>query len=418
MGAVEGGMVAWRHQGSRRLLLTVRVAIVVALSLSTFALVPNPRRVTAHAKRLGTWTPISVMHVARSSDRAIVLLGHAIQATNLSNADHGKPHTGRWAPTGEMTTPHGQFAMATLLSDGRVLVAGGFVHYSDIPDAELYNPRTGQWTPTGQMTTPRGQFAAATLLPSGKVLVVGPCGLPHCSNAELYDPHTGRWAPTGSVPVMRGLATLTRLRDGRVLFAGGVDLSSTSSGVGPPYLYDPRTSRWTATSNMLAARSQHTATLLRTGQVLVTGGMSGGLMSSAELYNPQTHTWTATGAMATPRSGHKAVLLTSGHVLVVGGEGPSCPSGRPPCSRSAELYNPTTGTWTRTGSITTPNCKSYDITSITALRDGAALVTGITIPCTPTTQDAKDHTHPLVLQRRIMGQGVKAHAHAARAGVA
>ncbi|WP_426752380.1 kelch repeat-containing protein [Myxococcus sp. Y35] len=67
----------------------------------------------------------------------------------------------------------------------------------------------------------------------------------------------------------------------------------------------------------MTARGNVTATRLATGQVLVTGGSaSGTVLASAELYTPATATWAATGAMAPARSGHTATLLRSGCVLV------------------------------------------------------------------------------------------------------
>ncbi|CAF1482499.1 unnamed protein product, partial [Adineta steineri] len=55
---------------------------------------------------------------------------------------------------------------------------------------------------------------------------------------------------------------------------------------------------WTITGNLSVARYSHTATVLANGSVLVTGGYTGSTyLSSAELYNPSTGTWTSTGSM-------------------------------------------------------------------------------------------------------------------------
>jgi hypothetical protein len=64
-------------------------------------------------------------------------------------------------------------------------------------------------------------------------------------------------------------------------------------------LYDPSTGAWGATSDLIQARTRHTATLLPDGRVLVTGGISvrgsydsdvvdraPGWLASAELYDP------------------------------------------------------------------------------------------------------------------------------------
>ena len=69
---------------------------------------------------------------------------------------------------------------------------------------------------------------------------------------------------------------------------------------------------------MGTGRYDHRATLLSSGKVLVTGGSGD---TSAELYDPATGTWTDTGSMSTERILHTATLLPSGKVLVAGGGG-------------------------------------------------------------------------------------------------
>src|SRR5438046_2327168 len=80
------------------------------------------------------------------------------------------------------------------------------------------------------------------------------------------------------------------------------------------------TGRWRVTGNLVTARTDHTATLLPNGQVLVAGegNNTTGLVASAELYDLATGIWTATGSMATARELHTATLLPNGQVLVAG----------------------------------------------------------------------------------------------------
>src|SRR5947208_15112399 len=73
-------------------------------------------------------------------------------------------------------------------------------------------------------------------------------------------------------------------------------------------------------------------------------------LASAELYDPSTGSWRETGSMAHERSSHTATLLPNGQVLVAGGSGDCCPV---PCWAGAELYDPATGTGNETGSMAT-----------------------------------------------------------------
>jgi hypothetical protein len=116
---------------------------------------------------------------------------------------------------------------------------------------------------------------------------------------------------------------------------------------------------------MATGRELHTATLLPSGKVLVAGGSTNGDgLASAELYDPVTGTWSATGSMTSARSFHTATLLPSGKVLVVGG----C------CGvlASAALYDPASGTWSATGSMAQGRIQH----TATLLPSGKVLVAG------------------------------------------
>ena len=132
---------------------------------------------------------------------------------------------------------------------------------------------------------------------------------------------------------------------------------------------------WSSAASMAGPREYHTATLLQNGQVLVVGGFGphdGGIgwLASAELYNPTTNTWSSAGTMAVPRQGHTATLLPNGKVLVVGGYGGTGAAGS--CLASAELYNPTTNTWSSAGDMATPR----EHHTATLLQNGRVLVAG------------------------------------------
>ena len=58
---------------------------------------------------------------------------------------------------------------------------------------------------------------------------------------------------------------------------------------------------WVNTGSMNNARDLHTASVLTNGKVLVTGGWNSSILNSAELYDPSTGTWTITGNMTYAR---------------------------------------------------------------------------------------------------------------------
>jgi hypothetical protein len=234
---------------------------------------------------------------------------------------------------------------ATLLANGKVLVVGGLGSSSVLGSCELYDPAAGTWSATGSLIHPRSAHTA-TLLSDGTVLVTGGDSGSVTATCELYNPATGTWSGTNSMSTARTVHTATLLDDGRVLVVGGDASSSLTSSLTSCEIYDPVAKTWSPTAALTAARNSHTATKLPSGLVLVAGGFdstNGGDLNSCEIFDPAINgSWSTTGSLNTPRSFHTATLLDSGLVLVTGGY-----SGNGSC----ELFDAGKGTWIATGSL-------------------------------------------------------------------
>ena len=281
---------------------------------------------------------------------------------------------------GHMKRGPGRLFRATLLGDGRVLVTGGEranVGPIVVQWAEIYDPVSGTWSSAGDMSRPRGKHTA-TVLQDGRVLIAGGVSgdvaeWASYGSSELYDPSTGVWTPTGSMSVPRYGHVAVLLTDGRVLAAGGWVIRA--GGVGSidrsAELYDPSSGTWSSAGNLVHRRALPAATLLPDGRVLVTGGTLFGAtntaVGSAEIYDPATGEWSETASMSTGRGDIPATLLEDGRVLVAGGaDGDIKPIA------SAEIYDPISETWSPAAGMDQPRFGHGAF----VLADGRVLIAG------------------------------------------
>jgi hypothetical protein len=204
------------------------------------------------------------------------------------------------------------------------------------------------------------------------------------STAEVFDPATGVFLPTlAPMNLSRAMHTATLLGNGKVLLAGG-DFA-TYPGVettNAADLYDPVARTFAAVpGGMNEARFMHSATLLADQRVLIAGGFMGSAVfvgpgtvsgifgmesNTAEIYDPVASTFTCIGghsvmlpacnpSMTHTHAGHIAVRLGAGpladQVLIAGGFGGKKIMGKAKPTNVAELFDPGTGSFVKTGKM-------------------------------------------------------------------
>ncbi len=275
------------------------------------------------------------------------------------------------APMGANRAAH----TATALGDGRVLVAGGFVEKGSAVGAELFDAGSAQFLPVVPMLETRHSHTA-TRLADGTVLIVGGYGSgPRTlAAAEIFDPRSNRFTPVGSLRTARADHVAVLLGTGQVLVAGG--LGDGWTYLSSAELYDPAARTFTPAGAMTVPRESHTAVRLAPQRVLIVGGHQGPrrnltLHTSTEIYDATTGTFTRSGDMLVRRHKHDTVRLDDGRVLVTGGADERDSDG---VYRSTEFFDPRTGTFSAGPSMQRPRYKHHG--SAVPLGDGRLLIAG------------------------------------------
>ena len=231
------------------------------------------------------------------------------------------PYTWSWAPAPNSSLPPGLSVSSASIS-GEPTMAGTYNVTVTVADSG---------SPAAQMSVP---YSIEVLNPAPPT--IDTISLPSAGAINL--PYSFTFLATG------GLAPLTWSESGALppglspLSSGGV-LSGTPTQIGSfPITVSVQDSLgqsaapqnftiqvfahgFKATGSMASSRVAHTATLLNNGKVLVAGGMdaNGIPLVTAEIYDPSNGTFTPTGSMTTARHHFAATLLPSGKVLLTGG---------------------------------------------------------------------------------------------------
>lgn len=224
-----------------------------------------------------------------------------------------------------------------------------------------------------QQASQAGDRAAhtATQLADGSILVTGGCVVDGCGIASsdvLVVGADGRTVTAGApMSVPRTNHTATLLYDGRVVIAGGF-MGEGEGVTGSIDVLDVGAGTTTAAASAMA-RGGHAAALLPDGRVLIVGGDSGddGFTASAEIFDPMTGSLAAASPLPWRADALEASTLHDGRVLVTGGR-----VARETGTTSAALYDPVRGAWTEVGGLSVPRFKHFQVT----MADGRVLVGG------------------------------------------
>lgn len=190
------------------------------------------------------------------------------------------------------------------------------------------------------------------------------------ATSHLLVAQSGTFVLAGNMTIPRVQHGAALLQDGKVLIAGGV---SNYAYVSSAEIYDPAAKTFTPTGSMLQMRSfcemADPPITLANGTVLAAGGYNdNGALSEAELYDPASGSFSLTGSMSTDRECPTTTLLPSGLVLIAGGYSTQ----KNAYQSSAELYNPGTGTFSTAGSMH----HARDGAAAAVLQDGRVLIAG------------------------------------------
>lgn len=288
-----GNMASARYAHTATLLGNKKVLITGGYNGAATAGAELYDPVTGQFTATGNLNTARLYQTATLLHNGKVLIVGGSSSAGLSSAELYDPATGQFTNTGSMSAPR-RMHTATLLKNGKVLVAGGQDGVNFSASAEVYDPATGLFTAANPMSVGRVQHVAA-LLPDGKVLVTGGFGgtsvsaIYHAS-AELYDPTTNDFTPTANnMSAVRWLHANSTLNliNGKILITGGRNGGIGSTILTNADVYNPATGLFSATGNLLVPRQYHSATILLNGKVLVAGGMDitgTAAISSAELY--------------------------------------------------------------------------------------------------------------------------------------
>jgi hypothetical protein len=265
------------------------------------------------------------------------------------------------------------------MADGRILVVGGHAGLAHVglTVANIFDPGNESWTVLPNMSFPRW-YPTPTTLPDGRLIVMsGETNCDECDETvhEIYDPSTNSWSKLSTVPFF-----FPYYPHGYVLPDGRIFVSSTAEAPIVSEVLDLNAMAWTAVGGPATPDGGSSAMYLPS-KFLKTGKscdpdltVQPAAATAFVLDMTQTSpAWRQVASMSFPRTFHNSTILPDGNVLVTGG-GPSTNAlDTTNAVLPAELWSPTTETWTTLASMSAP--RLYHSEAL-LLPDGRVLISG------------------------------------------
>lgn len=249
----------------------------------------------------------------------------------LSSTDIFNPKTNSFSAGPEMVAARSSHA-SVALPDGRVLVFGGADDYKIHDTVEIFDPERGTFSLVdARLSIPRANHTA-TLVSESVIAIIGgetsprdfesESTAPFLNSIELFDARSMQFIPFESnMAAPRIYHTATRLDDQRVLITGG--LTDFARGTDVLEILNIAERSVVIVGSSLRARSMHSLTPLRDGAFLIAGGVEGGvpLADSEHCRFIASDDINCLGGpkMVRTRWGHTATPLAGGRIAFIGG---------------------------------------------------------------------------------------------------
>jgi len=285
---------------------------------------------------------------ALADGRVLIDGGQVAPDVGSRHANAFNPAAQTWSALAPMAVERWSPTVITL-ADGRVLaVAGHSTCQTCVASTpEVYDPLANTWTAlTGAQSSSPGRHPHLFVLPDGRIAQVG--ASEEVVATKVLDVGSQVWSTVDPNPLDGGSAVM--YTPGNVMKSGGAWDADTGNPSTNTYVLDMNraTPAWRQTAGMAFPRVTHNLTLLPDGTVLATGGSGNPFLSDpasvvydAELWSPSTETWTPMAQMQVPRMQNStALLLPDGRVLTAGG-GRFGGTGPGVDQFSSEIYSPT-----------------------------------------------------------------------------